>query len=367
MRYWHRVASLKEVGTYLISRGVAPAEVLRRNGLPTSLLLDADLWVERNVCFELVADVGRITRDPYLGLHFAEVQRLPDYGPWAEGVLRSPTLRHALDFAARHIGLIRTGLSVRMRFEGDRVVLSAVFDGVSDDAARHPSLACMTTLYRIVRLVAEPVAVEVHLCLPPQRATDEAERLLGSKLVFGADRNELVFDQGVLDLPLRPLTPPEEEVFGLLRDGQPLVTAREAYRTMRMLLESGPTTLADVAGALDMSVRRLQRHLDHWGAAFEDILDEYRQSAAITQLIDSDVSVTEIAFRLGYSDSSHFTRAMRRWTGRSPRQVRMDPDRSWAWRHGQNPELAEAARTAAAIPGARGRRREMAGRPPARS
>jgi len=349
MQYWHRVASLKEVGTYLISRGVAPAEVLRHKGLPTSLLLDADMWIEREVCFNLVAEVGRITADPYLGLHLAEVQRLPDYGPWAAGVLRAPTLRHALEFAAHHISLIRTGLAVRMRSEeGGRVVLAAVFEGVSDDAVRHPSLACMTTLYRIVRRVAEPVDVEVRLCLPSQRASDEAERLLGSKLVFGADRNELVFDQGILDLPLRPLTPSEDEVFGLLRNGQPLATARETYRTMRELLDSGRATVADVAGALDMSVRRMQRHLDKWGATFEGLLDEYRQISALTQLIDSTVSVTEIAFRLGYSDSSHFTRAMRRWTGRSPRQIRMNPDWSRAWRHGENPELAAAARESAA-------------------
>jgi AraC-like DNA-binding protein len=343
MRYWHRAASLKELGTYMMSRGMVPAEVLRRNGLPASLLLDSDVWLERTVCFELVADIGRLAGDPYLGLHLAEVQRLQDYGPWAEGILRSKTLRQALAFAAEHIGLIRTGLTVAMRIDGDRVFLSAAFAGVSDAAARHPGLACMATLCKIVRLVAEPLDIEVHLCLPRPQATDEAERLLGSNLVFGADRNELVFERAALDLPLRPLTRAEQEVFGLLRDGQPLATAREAYLRMRDLLEDGRPTVIEVANTLDIGVRKLQRHLDRWGVSFEDLLDEYRRTAALSQLMDSELSVTEIAFRVGYSDSSHFTRAVRRWTGRSPRQVRLQRDRPLVWRGTPDPRMGRIA------------------------
>jgi len=339
-RYWHRVQSLKEVGTYLVSRGIPPAQVLRSNDLPASLLLDPGAWVERTVCFRLLADIARRTRDPYLGLHVAEVQRLQDYGPWGEGVLRAPTLGRALQFAAERIRLIRTGLTIHMRVDGDQVRLAAGFSGVSDAAALHPSLACMMTLYRIVLLAVEPAAVEARLCLSKQRSTEEAERLLGPRLAFAVERNELVFDRQALDLPLRPLTPAECEVNGLLRTGRPLATARETHRLIRDLLQSGRTTLVDVANALHMSVRGLQRHLDQWGVTFETMLDEYRRTSALDQLVDSELTVTEIAFGLGYSDPSHFTRAVRRWTGRTPRQIRLNPGPAPAWRKGPNPETA---------------------------
>ncbi len=324
-RYWHRVQSLKEVGTYLVSRGVRPADVLRANNLPEALLLDSGAWIERTLCFGLIEDISRRTHDPYLGLHLAEFQRLADYGHWGEGILRSPTLRHALDFASSRIGLIRTGVSVVVHIENDRVRLSASFSGISDEGSLHPSLACMMTLYRIVRLVNEPIPIEVRMCLPGRRDTDEAERLVGPRLAFGAERNEVVFDRRALELPLRPLTVAEKDAFGLLRTGQPLATAQEAHRRMRELLGSGRTRIVDVASALHMSVRQLQRHLDQWGTTYEQMLDEYRQMSALSQLSGSELSVTEIAFRLGYSDTSHFTRAVRRWTGNSPRQVRLEP------------------------------------------
>lgn len=345
-RYWHRVQSLEEVGTYLVSRGIAPAQVLRSNDLPASLLLDPGAWVERTVCFRLLADIARRTRDPYLGLHIAEVQRLQDYGAWGEGVLRAPTLRRALEFAAERIGLIRTGLTIQVRVDGEQARLSARFSGVSDTAALHPSLACLTTLYRIVRLAAGAELVEARLCLARRRATDEAERVLGPRLAFGADRNELVFDRQALDLPLRPLTPAEREVFGLLRTGRPLATARETHRLIRDLLQEGRTTVVDVANALSMSVRGLQRHLDEWGVTFETMLDEYRRTSALDQLEGGELSVTEIAFRLGYSDASHFTRAVRRWTGRTPRQIRLDPGPAPGWRKSPSPGRDVADRVA---------------------
>jgi AraC-like DNA-binding protein len=77
-----------------------------------------------------------------------------------------------------------------------------------------------------------------------------------------------------------------------------------------------------VARRLGMSARTLQRHLRGEGARFADLLDQVRRELAMSYLDDRRLSVSEIAFLLGYTEPSAFFRAFRRWTGTTPRVAR---------------------------------------------
>ena len=80
-------------------------------------------------------------------------------------------------------------------------------------------------------------------------------------------------------------------------------------------------TLSGAAIALSMNLRTLQRRLAVDGVSFSELLDDYRHKRALDLLKSGeDFSVTDIAFKLGYADSAHFTRAFHRWSGSSPRE-----------------------------------------------
>jgi AraC-like DNA-binding protein len=91
------------------------------------------------------------------------------------------------------------------------------------------------------------------------------------------------------------------------------------FQIIKERLEFERPTVALVAATLCMSSRTLQRHLTLWGLSFDEILDEYRKRRALAYLREGRYSITDIGFRLGYSDAAHFTRAFRRWTGGTPR------------------------------------------------
>ncbi len=78
-------------------------------------------------------------------------------------------------------------------------------------------------------------------------------------------------------------------------------------------------TLATAADALGMSARSLRRDLDRAATTFTDLFDATRRSMAGHYINDTTLPFTEIAFLLGFSDTSAFSRAFRRWTGRAPR------------------------------------------------
>ena len=72
-----------------------------------------------------------------------------------------------------------------------------------------------------------------------------------------------------------------------------------------------------------MSSRTLNRHLREHGTSYLQILNDVRKELAIQYLRESDLSTDEIAERLGYTETTNFRRAFKRWTGKSPSVYRL--------------------------------------------
>ena len=96
---------------------------------------------------------------------------------------------------------------------------------------------------------------------------------------------------------------------------------REVERQVETMLESGAVRVDALARELGMSRQTLYRRLKAEGATFEALLDAVRRRSAL-KLIREGVSVKEAAYRLSFSDPSAFSRAYKRWTGRSPKGPR---------------------------------------------
>jgi len=99
---------------------------------------------------------------------------------------------------------------------------------------------------------------------------------------------------------------------------QERVSTRVQQALLAALPDGAPSKTA-TARKLGMSARTLQRHLAGEGTSFKDLLDGARVDLARTYVAERRLSVTEIAFVLGFADTSAFSRAFKRWTGASPR------------------------------------------------
>ena len=88
-------------------------------------------------------------------------------------------------------------------------------------------------------------------------------------------------------------------------------------------LHQGEPTLPIVAGHLALSSRTLQRRLQERGLVFQEILENTRRELAIRYLQDKNLSLTDIALLLGYSEQSAFNRAFKRWYNETPKSYRM--------------------------------------------
>jgi AraC-like DNA-binding protein len=134
--------------------------------------------------------------------------------------------------------------------------------------------------------------------------------------------------QAVLDMPL-PGT--NSYAFGLLSERADALLKRlessqttrgEVERLIAPMLHTGEVSIEAIAARMAVSQKTLYRRLKLEGATFEQVLDDLRHRLAESFLADAKVSVNEIAYLLGFSEAAAFSRAFKRWTGRSPGAIR---------------------------------------------
>lgn len=146
---------------------------------------------------------------------------------------------------------------------------------------------------------------------------------------FGAADDSFVLAHDVVDAPLPTANQALAATFDVILAEQ-LATLDEADLAARCKsyllhqLTSGAPIESDLATAMGMSRRTLQRRLGGLGLSYQQLLDETRHDLARRYLACASESITEVAFLLGFSEQSAFCRAFKRWTGQSPTAYRAE-------------------------------------------
>ncbi|WP_373187539.1 helix-turn-helix domain-containing protein [Halopseudomonas sp.] len=152
-------------------------------------------------------------------------------------------------------------------------------------------------------------------------------RLLGCPVTASNEGCYLMLDEDLLTKPLASADPfllPRfvEAMEELLANMPSNDLVEQVKRRIQVLLGSGDMSEERVAVPLNISPRHLRRKLNAEGTSYEQLVDEVRKEGAIRMISQGQLSLTSIAYELGFLDPSSFTRAFRRWTGMSPTAFR---------------------------------------------
>lgn len=157
----------------------------------------------------------------------------------------------------------------------------------------------------------------------------EYERFYGCAVEFGAHKNFVRFRTEDLRIPLRTA---DDRLHGILRKYCEEVLQRHAQSRETLIekverlaadrLAQSEATVTTIARELGMSARTLARRLGEAGTSFRKVIDDLRRALALRYLRDSHLSIHEITFLLGYNEVSSFNHAFKRWTGKTPGQMR---------------------------------------------
>jgi AraC-like DNA-binding protein len=171
------------------------------------------------------------------------------------------------------------------------------------------------------------VLQELRLDYPRPAGYEAYEKLFQCPILFDQDMVEMRFDTSLLKLKLKYA---DEETEGVCEERcrqllDRLGSTGTITDQVRRIIYQSPCDRRDVetvASELCMSPRTLRRHLTKENTSFRLVLNEVRQALAIDYLCRTDLSIDEIAFLLGYSETSNFRHAFKQWVGESPTSYR---------------------------------------------
>jgi AraC-like DNA-binding protein len=189
----------------------------------------------------------------------------------------------------------------------------------------------MFAVLRICRVLTGQNLVPQQFSISHHRSGDTSEmaRFVGTKVAFGADTDEFALNIDARKLALVHSDPYLNDL--LLKNCETALADKRGdmsqFRTrvenaISSLLPHGRVLVEDVARSLGMSERTLARNLSDEGLNFTEILQQLRRDLAVRYLDDRKLHVSKIAWLLGFHEVSAFTHAFKRWTGKTPSQMR---------------------------------------------
>lgn len=274
----------------------------------------------------------KLSRDPQFAYRAGLKSCVSTYGIYGFAILSSPNFRETMAFATTYHQLATPLMDVDFREEGRTAVWTVTPAPYLElDETLHKfivefQMAVHLSLHRnIMGPAFKPTLVDYALKQP--RGTGDGTAFFNCPVLYGKPENRFAFEAAWLDRPpdfANRLAHAELTLLcnSLLKEFALGAGVAGAVREFILSNISQPIRFEQVAKGLNMSGRSLRRRLQEEGTCFRHLVDALRAQVAIKYVRDTDLSVEDIAFALGFCDASSFRHAFRRWTDAAPHDYR---------------------------------------------
>jgi AraC-like DNA-binding protein len=324
-----KLAALFDV---LVAQGCRAGEILRDVNLtvdevhsPKSRISLADLMM---ACKNAI----RLSSDPHLPYRVGASIHISTYGMYGFAILCCPDFRKAMAFAELYHALAAPLATIE--FTEENGVASWVIEP-NARAAADPQIYRFITEMQIgihISLMRDIMGTaftpdQISLAYPKADDFSLTADQIGCGLSFASRTNQIMFRSAWLDhaanLGNKTTYPTVVPLCDdLLNDLTSRIGIAGEIRALLLRSIANPPTLAAIAKLLEVSDRSLRRQLLEQGISFRGLLDELRMQIALKYLRTTRLANDDIALALGFSDATNFRRAFRRWTNKSPSEIR---------------------------------------------
>jgi AraC-like DNA-binding protein len=269
------------------------------------------------------------TNDPAFGLKMMPYLHVANFQALGYALFSCSTLHEFCLRLVRFFKLISKGSQHQLEEEGEvfKLTLEILSPAICDEVVD----AWMGTIIQFCRSIYRPDFSPQRVEFTRPSPTSGAEKFglfFNAPVTFSAHDNALYFNRldmfAALPTASKELARRNDEVLiehlARLDKGD---IVRQIEANIVELLPTGECSRDKIASRLNMSPRSLLNKLEQKDTSYKEILEDLRSTLAQQYIAQRDMPITEITFLLGFSDTSSFSRAFRRWTGKSPSDFRV--------------------------------------------
>ena len=308
-----------------LAYGHDPKPIFSQEGVDYEMILTPGKRIPFRVIDNLWTRATDLIEDPCFGLRTTEFWHPSAGNTLGYACIASSTLREALIRLQRFAHMISGNAEVHLDETAKGLTLTL------SDKLKHPARMdfVMANIMTAARFnYGEDLSpVEVCFIHPKPSCAEKHASFFKAPVHFSAESDSITFATEVVDMRL----PSGNPQLALINDHitvKYLAKLDEediVHRVKAAIIDhlpSGKVTHEKISDSLAISIRSLQRKLQQNGTTFRKVLDSTREDLAKQYVEDLNVDLTETAFLLGFSEHSAFSRAFKRWTGLSPKEIR---------------------------------------------
>ncbi|XID75813.1 AraC family transcriptional regulator ligand-binding domain-containing protein [Alkanindiges sp. WGS2144] len=317
----------------VVSRfGVSEQTLFSPFDLNSEKLADPNFRISLPLANDLLKHAMELTGEDSLGYHLGTQMRISIHGFIGYAIMSASNVTEALMLASRFIHIRVPFLTLHVSTMQPKARIQLICDELNMEPLRQEVLIALTVgiLTMGKALTGQELFAEIECDFPEPKNFEKYEKLITANIKFNQSHLVAYFDKSYLSLPLTNADPIASQIAinqceaELSALGERKRVAMKVRDLLKQSTERYPT-IETIADKLHMSDRTLKRQLAAEGTSYSNVVDEVRYRYAISLLSRSDYSLEQISDELGYSDVGNFTRAFKRWTGRTPGNWRKDP------------------------------------------
>jgi AraC-like DNA-binding protein len=314
-------------------QGHDPYALLARVQIDRRRLLDSSETLSLNEVELLFREAVAVTLDPSLGLSIGEHGPITMWQTLSQVLLAQRTLRDAFSALSRYSALLIDDTLWTLSESEHRAHLLCKLQIEKDDVGRSLIELLFAMLVRIAQRFSarHALPVEVHFRHSAPSYAERYQQVFGCPVKFSRDVDALSFSLACVDAP----QPHPDELLRTIggRAAEQIlaqrVQARATSQTVIALLRSERCLenidIGKIARHARLDLNALRRRLRREGTTLSDLIDAARSRIACEDLLATTKPMRALAEQLGFSETSAFHRAFRRWTGTTPGAYRRGP------------------------------------------
>ncbi len=323
----------KSLFDFAVSCGADVRQLASTAGVGFDENMDPDARFSAKKFLEVLIQSKHSTGDPALALHWGEAVGMSEISVLGMIMNASRTMGEAFEQLQRYARLAADFDSTAAQPPFRLADRSGQLFMVQRDSLQNlPSDLIECAFARLTcgprRFLAEPHVLSVYFAHPPPTYREEVERVFQCPVYFETEWNALELHPGVADWEVQQNP---RYIFDLLSNKAELLSdelTNVATFTAKLQTEFLNSIYVEqysaeiIASKMNMSRQTLFRKLKEENTTYSEVLVSVRKRLAIRYLKEQNLSVGETAFLTGFSDAAAFSRAFKRWTGKSPKAFR---------------------------------------------